>query len=78
MITSARLLPALAAALDSAKLDNALLRYNVGSLLNVWDVALTPQEWRSFTTISQRTVQRKRLRIPVILVGGLTKRLTVR
>src|SRR5688572_30391596 len=24
--------------LDSAKLDNVLLRYNVGSLLNVWDV----------------------------------------
>src|SRR5688572_18513455 len=32
--------------LDTAKLDNALLRYNVGSLLNVWDAALTPQEWR--------------------------------
>jgi beta-glucosidase len=52
--------------LDSAKLENALLRYNVGSLLNVWDVALTPQEWRSFTTAIQHTAQRKRLRIPVI------------
>jgi beta-glucosidase len=52
--------------LDSAKLHNALVRYNVGSLLNVWDVALTPQEWRSFTTAIQRTAQGNRLRIPVI------------
>jgi beta-glucosidase len=53
-------------ALDSAKLDNALLRYHVGSLLNVWDVALTPQEWRGLTSTVQRTAQRSRLRIPVI------------
>lgn len=52
--------------LDSAKLDHAIVRHHVGSLLNVWDVALTPQEWRSFTSRVQRAAQRTRLRIPVI------------
>src|SRR5207244_625356 len=28
--------------LDSAKLEDALVRHHVGSLLNVWDAALTP------------------------------------
>jgi hypothetical protein len=34
--------------LDSLKLDSALVHYNVGSLLHVWDVA--------FTTFVGRTV----------------------
>jgi beta-glucosidase len=52
--------------LDSAKLEDALVRRNVGSLLNVWDVALSPQQWRELTTTIQRFAARKRLRIPVI------------
>jgi len=52
--------------LDSAKLDDALVRHNVGSLLNVWDVALTPQQWQELTTTVQRVARRKRLRIPVL------------
>src|SRR5688572_12069408 len=52
--------------LDSLKLDSALVHYNVGSLLNVWDVAFTPDHWRDVITTVQRFAQRKRLKIPVI------------
>lgn len=52
--------------LDTAKLENALVRRNVGSLLNVWDVALTPAQWRELTTTVQRVAARKRVPIPVI------------
>ena len=52
--------------LDSLKLDSALVHYNVGSLLNVWDVAFTPDHWREVITTVQRFAQRKRLKIPVI------------
>jgi len=52
--------------LDPAKLEEALVRYNVGSLLNVWDVAFTPQHWQEVTSAVQRVAQRKRLKIPVI------------
>lgn len=51
---------------DSAKLEDALLRHHVGSLLNVWDVALTPARWRELTTTVQRIAARKRVPIPVI------------
>jgi beta-glucosidase len=53
-------------ALDSTKLDAAVVGHHVGSLLNVWDVALTPAEWRGFTGMVQRAAQRTRLKIPVI------------
>jgi beta-glucosidase len=52
--------------LDTAKLENALLRRHVGSLLNVWDVALTPAQWRELLTTVQRVAARKRVAIPVI------------
>ena len=52
--------------LDSAKLEDALVRHNVGSLLNVWDVALSPAQWRELTATIQRFAARRRLRIPVI------------
>jgi beta-glucosidase len=52
--------------LDSLKLDSALVHYNVGSLLNVWDVAFTPQHWQQVITTIQRFAARKRLHIPVI------------
>ena len=52
--------------LDSAKLEDAIVRQNVGSLLNVWDAALTPAQWRELTTTVQRFAGRRRLPIPVI------------
>lgn len=52
--------------LDSVKLDDALLRHHVGSLLNVWDVALSPAQWRALTTTVQRVAARKRVPIPII------------
>ena len=51
---------------DSVKLDNALLDHHVGSLLNVWDVAPTPERWRELLTPVQRVAARKRVPIPVI------------
>lgn len=52
--------------LDSGKLEDALVRHHVGALLNVWDVALTPAQWRGVIDAVQRTAARTRLRIPVI------------
>jgi beta-glucosidase len=52
--------------LDSAKLEEALVRRNVGSLLNVWDVAHSAREWREITTTVQRFAARRRVPIPVI------------
>jgi beta-glucosidase len=52
--------------LDSLKLDSALVHYNVGSLLNVWDAAFTPQHWQQVITTIQRFAARTRLHIPVI------------
>ncbi len=58
--------PTQAQQLDSAKLEDALVRRHVGSLLNVWDVALSPAQWRELITTVQRFAARKRLPIPVI------------
>src|ERR1043166_4745959 len=52
--------------LDSAKLERALVRDNVGSLLNVWDVALTAEQWASLIGMIQRIARKKRLAIPVL------------
>jgi beta-glucosidase len=52
--------------LDSAKLDDAIVRHHVGSLLNVWDVALTPRKWEEVLGAVQRSAGRARLKIPVI------------
>ncbi|HKO16330.1 MAG TPA: glycoside hydrolase family 3 N-terminal domain-containing protein [Gemmatimonadaceae bacterium] len=52
--------------LDSAKLEDALVRHHVGALLNVWDVALTPAQWSDVITTVQRFAARARLPIPVI------------
>src|SRR3954468_4926570 len=52
--------------LDSAKLDDALLRHHVGSLFNTWDVALAPDRWSELLTAIQRAAARKRVPIPVI------------
>jgi beta-glucosidase len=52
--------------LDSAKLEDVLVRHQVGSLLNVYDVAITPAEWQSVITTVQRFAARTRMHIPVI------------
>ena len=52
--------------LDSAKLDSAILTYHVGSLLNVWDVALTPRQWQDIISAVQRAASRSRLKIPIL------------
>jgi beta-glucosidase len=52
--------------LDSAKLERALVHDHVGSLLNVWDVALSPAQWTSLITTVQRVARKKRVPIPVL------------
>src|SRR5688500_938265 len=52
--------------LDSVKLENAIVRNHVGSVLNVADVAFTAQHWHHVITTIQRAAQRTRLRIPVL------------
>ncbi|HWZ60974.1 MAG TPA: glycoside hydrolase family 3 N-terminal domain-containing protein [Gemmatimonadaceae bacterium] len=52
--------------LDSAKLEDVLVRHQLGSMLNVYDVAITPRQWRDVIGAVQRFAGRTRLRIPVI------------
>jgi beta-glucosidase len=53
--------------LDEEKLEEAITTYHVGSLLNVYDKALTPDEWHQFITkIHHITEEKTRLKIPVI------------
>ena len=52
--------------LDSAKLEEIIVRRHVGSLLNVADVALTPQQWIDITTTIQRFAARRRVPVPVL------------
>ena len=52
--------------IDSAKLEDILVRKNVGSLLNVPGVALTPAQWTDLIGMVQRFAQRRRLPIPII------------
>lgn len=52
--------------LDSAKLDDVILNHHVGSLLNVWDVAIAPAQWQQLIATVQRVAARQRLKIPVI------------
>jgi beta-glucosidase len=65
-VSSVRGTATVAQQLDSAKLEEAIVRRHVGSLLNVNDVALTPEQWRGLTETIQRFAARTRLRIPVI------------
>src|SRR2546428_884622 len=53
--------------IDPAKLDKAIVRYGVGSILNVADQALTPDRWHEIIGQIQQTATKKtRLGIPVI------------
>ena len=51
--------------LDSAKLEEIVVRRNVGSLLNV-SQAITPAQWVELTTTIQRFAKRRRVPIPVL------------
>jgi beta-glucosidase len=54
-------------ALDREKLEEALLHHHVGSLLNVWDIAFSVDEWQELiTTIQDVVLEKSRLKIPVI------------
>jgi len=53
--------------LDPEKLDKAIVRYGVGSILNVSDQALTPDKWQEIIAqIQQAATKKARLSIPVI------------
>lgn len=52
--------------LDDAKLEEAILKYNVGSILNVYDVAHEPEYWHEVINKIQNTAQNTRLKIPVL------------
>ncbi len=46
--------------IDPAKLDKAIVKYGVGSILNVSDQALTPDKWHDIIRQIQDAAQRKR------------------
>ncbi len=53
--------------LDEVKLEEAITRYHVGSILNVYDKALTVDEWQNLITkIHTISQEKSRLKIPVI------------
>ena len=52
--------------IDPAKLDKAIARYGVGSILNVADQALTPDKWHDTIGQIQTAAKKTRLAIPVI------------
>jgi beta-glucosidase len=52
--------------IDPAKLDKAIVKYGVGSILNVQDQALTIDKWHEIIRRIQEASQRTRLRVPVI------------
>jgi len=55
------------AKIDPAKLEKAIVKYNVGSILNVSDQALTVDKWRDFIGQMQEAATKKtRLGIPII------------
>ena len=52
--------------LDAAKLREAVVDRHVGSLLNVWDVAFTPEHWADVITAVQDLAAERRTGIPVL------------
>lgn len=52
--------------IDQAKLEKAILRYGVGSILNVQDQALPPDRWHEIIRQIQEAAKKTRLGIPVI------------
>jgi len=52
--------------IDPAKLEKAINRYGVGSILNVSDQALTVEKWHEIISQIQTAAKKTRLAIPVI------------
>ena len=52
--------------IDPAKLQKAIAQYGVGSILNCYDQALTPDKWQDIITQIQTAAKKMRLGIPVI------------
>src|SRR5713101_1354845 len=52
--------------IDPSKLEKALLKYGVGSILNVKDQALPVEKWHEIIRKIQEASQRTRLKIPVL------------
>lgn len=53
--------------LDESKIEEAILKYHVGSMLNVYDVALPVDFWNGvITKIQDIAVKKSRLNIPVL------------
>jgi beta-glucosidase len=52
--------------IDPAKLEKAVVKYGVGSILNVSDQALTADKWHEIIRQIQEAAGRTRLKIPVI------------
>ncbi|MFN3873357.1 MAG: glycoside hydrolase family 3 protein, partial [Ignavibacterium sp.] len=52
--------------LDDSKLEEAILKYHVGSILNVYDVAHEAEYWHEVITKIQNIAMQTRLKIPVI------------
>jgi beta-glucosidase len=52
--------------IDPAKLERAVVKYGVGSILNVADQALAPARWHEIIRQIQEAAGRTRLKIPVL------------
>lgn len=52
--------------LDMKKLDEAVLRYHVGSILNCFDSSISVQSWNKVITTIENVAMKTRLKIPVI------------
>src|SRR6185369_3805064 len=52
--------------IDAAKLEKAIGQYGVGSIINVFDEALTPQHWQQFINAIEAASAKTRLKIPVL------------
>lgn len=52
--------------IDSAKLQKAIGKYGVGSILNCYNQALTPEKWQDIISQIQTAAKKTRLGIPVI------------
>jgi len=52
--------------IDQAKLEKAINKYGVGSILNCYNQALTPDKWQEIVAQIQKAAKSTRLGIPVI------------
>ncbi len=53
--------------LDMKKLEEAIVKYHIGSILNVYDSSLSVEDWNKLiTTIQDIAINQTRLKIPII------------